>query len=204
VELHSAKSIYFQKLSMKEPVLEPILRKMRLKHVLPYLRQYPNCRLLDIGCGWEAKLLRANEPYIASGIGVDFKAPAISIQKIKTISLTLQDRLPFEDQSFDFITMLAVMEHLENDEAILKECARLLRPGGGLLITVPSWYAKPVLEFLSYKLNLINPAEIKDHKRYYNREDLLRLLGRVAGLRIKEHSYFQLRFNNRLFCHRSV
>jgi 2-polyprenyl-3-methyl-5-hydroxy-6-metoxy-1,4-benzoquinol methylase len=188
---------------MKEPILEPILRKMRLKQVLPYLRQYPNCALLDIGCGWEAKLLRSVEPYIASGIGVDFKAPAISTEKIKTLSLTLQDRLPFEDQQFDFITMLAVMEHLENDEAILKECARLLKPGGGLLITVPSWYAKPVLEFLSFRLNFINPSEIRDHKRYYNKEDLVALVSREDTLHLQNHSYFQWRFNNLLFCRSS-
>lgn len=184
---------------MKEPILEPLLRKMRLNQVLPHLRKYPNCRLLDIGCGWGAKLLRAVEPYIASGIGVDFKAPTIKSEKIQTLSLTLQDKLPFEDASFDFITMLAVMEHLENDEAILKECARLLGPGGGLLITVPSWYAKPVLEFLSYKLNLINPDEIRDHKRYYNKEELVFLIERVHGLILQEHTYFQWRFNNRIF-----
>ena len=189
---------------MKEPVLEPLLRQMRLKQVLPYLRQYPNCRLLDIGCGWDAKLLRAVEPYILSGIGVDFKAPAIKTEKIETLSLTLQDKLPFQNASFDFITMHAVMEHLENDEAILKECARLLRPGGGLLITVPSWYAKPVLEFLSYKLNLINPAEIRDHKRYYNKEDLVALIGRVDRLQLHSHAYFQWRFNNKIFCHKSA
>jgi 2-polyprenyl-3-methyl-5-hydroxy-6-metoxy-1,4-benzoquinol methylase len=187
---------------MKEPILEPILRKIRLKQVLPYLRQYPNCKLLDIGCGWEAKLLLSVEPYIDSGIGVDFKAPAICTEKIQTFSLMLQDKLPFEDRSFDFITMLAVMEHLENDEAVLRECARLLRPGGGLLITVPSWYAKPLLEFLSYRLNLINPAEIRDHKRYYDREELADLAGTIENLEVKEHAYFQWRFNNRLFCQR--
>ena len=98
---------------MNEPILESLLRKMRLKRVLPFLRRYPNCRLLDIGCGWEAKLLRTVEPYIASGIGVDFKAPAIKTEKLETLSLTLQDNLTFEDESFDFIAMLAVMEHLE-------------------------------------------------------------------------------------------
>lgn len=187
---------------MKEPFLEPILRKMRLKQVLPYLKQYPNCRLLDIGCGWEAKLLMSVESIISTGVGVDFKAPSINTNKIQTLSLTLDKKLPFEDQSFDFITMLAVMEHLENDEAILKECARLLKPGGGLLITVPSWYAKPILEFLSFKLKLINPSEILDHKRYYNREDLIRITDKVNELQIKDHIYFQWRFNNRLFCQR--
>lgn len=118
---------------MKEPIFEPLLRNMRLKQVLPYLRRYPGCKLLDIGCGWEARLLRSVEPFVSFGMGVDFKAPAIDTGKLKTLSLRLQDKLPFEDRSFDFITMLAVMEHLEDDEAILKECVRLLRPGGGVV-----------------------------------------------------------------------
>ena len=87
-----------------------------------------------------------------------------------------------------------------NDELILKECVRLLRPGGGLLITAPSTYAKPVLEFLSFKLNLINPSEIRDHKRYYKKEDLLALINKVDGLELIQHSYFQWRFNNKIFC----
>lgn len=184
---------------MKEPILEPLLRKMRLAQVLPFLKKYPNCRLLDIGCGWEAKFLKAAEKYIDTGIGVDLNAPIISNKKIKTISMRLDKKLPFENGVFDFITMLAVMEHLEDDESILNECSRLLRPGGGLLITVPSWYAKPVLEFMSFKLNLINSDEIKDHKRYYDRKELFHLFSKVKGLEIIRHSYFQCRFNNRIF-----
>jgi ubiquinone/menaquinone biosynthesis C-methylase UbiE len=189
---------------MKEPILEPMLRKMRLNQVIPYLKKYPNCRFLDIGCGWEAKLLLSVESFISVGIGIDFKAPSIKTEKIQTLSLTLEERLPFEDKSFDFITMLAVMEHLDNDLAILKECARILKPGGGLLITVPSWYAKPVLEFLSFKLKVINSSEILDHKRYYNREDLIMLVGSVDELQIMEHEYFQWRFNNCFFCQRKT
>ena len=63
---------------MKEPILEPILRKMRLSKVLPTISSYRDCALLDIGCGWEAKLLRSVEPHISKGVGIDFKAPQIS------------------------------------------------------------------------------------------------------------------------------
>jgi 2-polyprenyl-3-methyl-5-hydroxy-6-metoxy-1,4-benzoquinol methylase len=189
---------------MNEPVLESTLRKMRLRQVLPYLKRYPEADFLDIGCGWDATLLKFVEEYISTGVGVDFKAPELKTGKISTLAVTLSDKLPFKDQSFDFITMLAVMEHLENDRAILEECARLLRPGGGILITVPSWYAKPVLEFLAFRLHLVNPEEIKDHKRYYNRSELHRLIDSVDELEISEHSYFQWRFNNLLFCVRPL
>ncbi|NQX88078.1 MAG: class I SAM-dependent methyltransferase [Halioglobus sp.] len=189
---------------MKEQLLEPLLRSMRLRQVLPYIKKYPHCRLLDIGCGWEARLLHAVEPSIAQGVGIDFKAPTISNDKLTTVSTRMDKRLPFEDASFDLITMLAVLEHLEHPEAILRECARVLRPGGGLLLTVPSWHAKPVLEFLAFKAGIVSAEEIRDHKRYFNREDLYKIFDSINGLNLKEHFYFQWRFNNRVFALRGA
>ena len=185
---------------MKEPILEPFLRRLRLNTVLPYLSAYPNCDLLDIGCGWEAKLLREVEPYLRYGVGIDLKAPLMRTDKISTMPMSLSNKLPFKDNSFDLITMLAVLEHLESEDAIIRECSRLLRPGGGLLITVPTWHAKPVLEFLSFRLNLVNRHEILDHKRYYNRYDLIQLFNTYnEKLEIKTHRYFQFGFNNLIF-----
>ncbi|MGR9086816.1 MAG: class I SAM-dependent methyltransferase [Gammaproteobacteria bacterium] len=184
---------------MKEAMLEPLLRFMRIRHVLPYAARYPGCRLLDVGCGRDAKLLRSLEPHIAAGVGVDYKAPVICSARLQTVSVTLDRELPFNDRSFDLITLLAVLEHLEHPEAIVRECARLLRPGGGLLLTVPSWHAKPVLEFLAFQLGIVSPEEIADHKRYYNRDDLLNFFLGIPELAVAEHRYFQCRFNNLLF-----
>ena len=188
---------------MKEPLLEPVLRRMRIGRVLPYVKRVPGCRLLDVGCGWEARLLRELEPYIASGCGIDFKAPALDTPKLRTIAARLDERLPFDSESFDVVTMLAVLEHLEKPAHIMREIARLLRPGGRLLLTVPSWYAKPVLEFLAFKLGLVNPEEIRDHKTYFNRADLLRLVAGCGGLVVERHRYFQAGMNNYLVCRKS-
>jgi len=184
---------------MKEPVLEPLLRKMRLGRVLPFIKLYPECHVLDIGCGWNAKLLMTIRPFISKGTGIDFKAPTIHDPKITTIEANLTNTLPFKDSFFDVVTMLAVMEHLEDDLGILEEASRVLKPGGGILITVPSWNAKPILEFLSYRMGIINPSEIRDHKRYYNRKDLTDLVSKVPKLKIESHQYFQCGCNNLLF-----
>jgi len=182
---------------MNEPILEPLLRKMRIRRVLPYIREHRNCRLLDIGCGWDARFLKSVEPYIGAGVGVDFKAPELVEGKIRTERLTLQDCLPYADSSFDLVTMLAVLEHLEQPEAILREIHRVLCPGGKLVLTVPSKAARPVLEFLAFRLGVVSRAEIADHKIYYDR-DSLSLLLRLAGFTLRRHRYFQLGMNN--FC----
>ena len=197
---------------MNEPFLEPILRKMRIAKVLPVLNSINSAllsqgshssdkliRLLDVGCGWEARFLKSVEPYIASGVGIDFKAPSLETAKLKTITVTLDDKLPFEDNSFDVVSLMAVLEHLEKPLDILKEIHRVLRKEGGvsgvLVGTVPSKAAKPVLEFLSYKLGIVNEAEIRDHKQYFNKKDLAEIFAK-AGFGKMEHKYFQFGMNN--------
>jgi ubiquinone/menaquinone biosynthesis C-methylase UbiE len=197
---------------MNEPFLEPILRRMRIAKVLPVLNRINSAlllqnshstgsliRLLDVGCGWEARFLKSVEPYIASGIGIDFKAPNLETAKLKTTTVTLDDKLPFEDNSFDVVSLMAVLEHLEKPLDILKEIHRVLRKEGGvggvLVGTVPSKAAKPVLEFLSYKLGIVNEAEIRDHKQYFNKKDLAEIFAE-AGFGKMEHKYFQFGMNN--------
>jgi len=191
---------------MREPFLEPVLRKMRISRVLPVLKQFKECRLLDVGCGWDAKFLKSVEPYIASGVGIDFKAPDLKSVKLKTMTVTLDNKLPFDDNSFDVVTLMAVLEHLEKPLDILMEIHRVLEKsksvnsernssGGYLIGTVPGKMAKPVLEFLSYRLKIINEAEIRDHKRYFDKNDLTEIL-KTAGFKRVKHKYFQLGMNN--------
>jgi len=183
---------------MKEPILESILRMIRIRKVIQEIKGVPDCQLLDIGCGFNHKFLSTIEPYISNGIGIDFKVNEIDSGKIKTIRAILSDRLPFEDRSFDIVTMLAVLEHLDQPVKICSEVVRVLKPGGKLVITVPGKRARKVLEFLSFKLGVVNADEIKDHKKYYDIQELQELTEKVNGLKIITHNYFQLGMNN--FC----
>jgi len=180
---------------VKEAALEPLLRRLRIRQVLPVVRRHPDCRLLDVGCGWEARLLRAVEPHVARAVGVDFKAPRLRTAKLETVAMTLADTLPFPDASFDVVTMLAVLEHLAQPRAMVEEIARVLKPGGAVVLTVPSKAARPVLEFLAYRLGVVSESEIRDHKQYYDRRSLFALL-HDSGLAIERHRYFQLGMNN--------
>jgi ubiquinone/menaquinone biosynthesis C-methylase UbiE len=180
---------------MKEQILEPILRRARVARALPVVRKYPECVMLDIGCGWEARLLRSLEPYVARGVGIDRKAPPLNSDKLTIIRAELGAKLPFDDESFDVVSMLAVLEHLEDPLGMLKEIKRVLRPVGALVITVPSHAAKPVLEFLAFRMKVVSAAEIADHKRYFGKADL-KAISAEAGLRMVQHKYFQCGFNN--------
>ena len=186
---------FLKKRQEREQLLEPLLRAMRIRKIRPLLVRSSGCALLDIGCGWDARFLRDVEPYIAWGVGVDRKAPDIQQSKIRTLSCQLEGTLPFSDSIFDVVTMLAVLEHLEHAKAVVAEVYRVLRPGGIFCGTVPSVLAKPVLEFLAYKLNIVNAAEIRDHKQYYTRLSLQNLMAGV-DFTMLEHEYFQFGMNN--------
>lgn len=60
--------------------------------VLPTIKSFNKPNVLDVGCGWEAKLLQEIEPFIAKGVGVDFKAPSIRTDKIHTFSYFFESK----------------------------------------------------------------------------------------------------------------
>jgi ubiquinone/menaquinone biosynthesis C-methylase UbiE len=179
----------------EEPALEPVLRWLRIRKIVPYVKERKGCSLLDIGCGPRFTMLRALSPYIGLGVGIDEEVEDLEYGNIRTYRLRLGKTLPFTDSLFQVVTMLAILEHLDFPEQILKEARRVLRPGGIVLITTPSPKAKPVLEFLSFKLHLVSKKEIQNHKRYYDRRALEELTD-VCGLRLEKHLYFQFGFNN--------
>jgi ubiquinone/menaquinone biosynthesis C-methylase UbiE len=151
---------------MKEPILEPILRRFRLAKVLKHIP--PNVVLLDIGCGTKAAFLRYISPRIQKGFGINFKIDPFEPGNLRVSQLRFSNRLLFPDCTFDMGTMLAVLNHIENESAILKEVHRVLVLGGKLVLTVPSVWAQPVLEFWTYRLKIVSEAETRDHQRYYS------------------------------------
>lgn len=181
---------------MSEPFLEPILRYLRLKRVISHIPK--NSVVLDVGCGTSATFLQSISPHIKQGFGVDFKVKNFQVGNIQTKQLMLENSLPFKDKSFDVVTMLAVLEHIEHEKEILKEIYRVLVPQGKLILTVPSVWSQPVLEFLAYRLKIVSEAEIRDHKRYYKHETLRKVMVDFSGFQEFHHQYFQFWMNN--FC----
>ena len=102
-----------------EKLLDPILRWLRLRQVMPHIP--PNSLLLDIGCGTHAAFLHTVSPYIKQGYGIDSKVEDSQTKKLQISNLNFKDKLPFQDSYFNVVTMLAVLEHIENEREILKE-----------------------------------------------------------------------------------
>ncbi|MCW5199156.1 class I SAM-dependent methyltransferase [Desulfobulbus sp. F1] len=183
---------------MKEPIFEPVLRKIRIGKVIDEIKNIPRCNLLDIGCGFNYSFLSEVEQYIEHGTGIDFKVNEIYSEKISTIKMLLDETLNFSDCSFDAVTMLAVLEHIDKPIHIFSEIYRVLKPGGKLILTVPGKKAKPLLEFLAFKIGIVSRAEIEDHKKYYDLEEISQLVLNINEFEIIKHEHFQFGMNN--FC----
>jgi SAM-dependent methyltransferase len=107
----------------------------------------PDSRILDFGCGSGKSVYElCHNGYQAFGcdIKIDFDSndnskSLIGEGKIKPIDLNPY-RLPFEDQTFDFIFSNQVFEHVQNYSESISEIARILKPDGICLHILPSRY----------------------------------------------------------------
>jgi len=97
-------------------------------------------KMLDIGCGSGAMMLAAGK--MASIAGLEVSPTALKNLRGdvrgKTIAASVLNA-PYPDESFDVITCLDVIEHIENDGYALNEIFRILKPGGLVLINVPAY-----------------------------------------------------------------
>lgn len=97
-------------------------------------KRYVSGRVIDIGCGTKpyAKLLK---PYVTEHIGVDHEGSFHSKDNVDLCGTAYA--IPAPDASFDSALCTAVLEHLEEPEQALRECYRILKPGGVAIYSVP-------------------------------------------------------------------
>lgn len=158
----------------KEPILEKFLQELRFRKVIAFVNN--NDRVLDLGCGYKGALLKKLSPKIEEGLGIDISVTNKKICSNITLISEKKGNTNIPSNHFDLVVSLAVIEHLENPLRILKTAYKSLKKNGTLLITTPSPIAKPILEFLAFKIGVVSKQEIRDHKKYYNKKELSDLL----------------------------
>jgi SAM-dependent methyltransferase len=135
-------------------------------------------RLLDVGCASGQMLDLLSE--FGSATGVDPDEESIELARLhghEVLAAGLP-ALPFADGTFAACTCLDVLEHLPDDAAALTELARVTRPSGALLVTVPA-----------YEALWSAHDDANEHLRRY-RAGTLKPLAQRAGWRVERMTYF--------------
>jgi SAM-dependent methyltransferase len=158
-------------------------------------------KVLELGCGYYATQLMALRDRLGHGTGVDFRI-APELGKVDGFSFhegPIEETLPkLGPGLYDAVLLISVLEHLREPLAGIGSAWQLLRPGGVLLINVPTWRGKFFLEFSAFRLGLSPKVEMDDHKMYYDKRDLWPLLVR-AGFRPSQIRLCYHKFGLNLF-----
>lgn len=150
-------------------------------------------RVLHVGCSdWpitESRITSGNllhsrlEAVAESVIGIDLSEEGINIMRahgFDNVQVMDAERMPFENE-FDVILAGDVLEHMNNPGLFLESAKRALRPGGEIVIAVPS-----ALTFANVKSWLKNREQVhKDHTFYYSPKTLSTLCSRFDLLPTK-------------------
>jgi ubiquinone/menaquinone biosynthesis C-methylase UbiE len=181
-------------------ILEGFLAKQRAAKANSLILDFQRKgRILDIGCGSCPYFLKTtvfNEKY-----GIDPSVKNLSEGKIilKKIKVDNQ-KLPFQDNFFDVVTMLAVIEHIEFSRLplVLGEIKRVLKKGGSFIVTTPSPWADKLLHCMG-KVSLISAEEINEHKHNHGKIKIEKTLEKSGFEKEKIRSGFFESFMNMWF-----
>ena len=140
-------------------------------------------RILDVGCGTGANLEMLSQFGEAEGVDVSPDALAFCRQRgLQNVRQGEAERLPYEDRTFDLVTGLDVVEHLDDDLAGLSEMRRVLRPGGYAFIFVPAFMFLWGVQ-----------DDISHHRRRYTLAGLQDAV-RAAGFEVERSTYANITF----------
>lgn len=126
-----------------------------------------NIEILDVGCGFgETMKLFFDQGYKVSGLDPSSEA----VQKSRTLLPSCEIKLVFEDiewehedNSFDVVIILDVLEHVSSEQFVAEQIERVLKPGGLLIVTVPYKGLSAVLDPANISHSLLKKGQLHKH-----------------------------------------
>jgi ubiquinone/menaquinone biosynthesis C-methylase UbiE len=184
------------------PVEGDLAFRRRCETIVEWLEPQPGERVLDSGCGYGFTLRVLAQVTEADLVGIDVSQDRVDATRrdlsgFPRVCVMQGDsqQLPFDDNSFDHAVCSEVLEHLPDDAQAVRELARVVRPGGRIVITVPAADFPFSWDPPNWVLKRLGGAQLKGerpwsgiwygHRRLYRFTDL-RSLVEGAGLEVVE------------------
>jgi SAM-dependent methyltransferase len=154
-------------------------RRRILTQAIRRLELPPDPRIVDVGCGTGANLAMLAEHGYVTGVEPSTRAASLARTSSGLAVLTAEaHETGLPDGRIQLVTMLDVLEHLDDEAPALREVTRLLQQGGYFLFTVPA-----------FMMLWSGHDEALHHHRRYRRGPLRRLV-EAAGLEVEWVSYY--------------
>jgi SAM-dependent methyltransferase len=181
-------------------LLEPWLAKMRAQRANRLIpTELRVGRILDIGCGSFPYFL--SHTVFQQKFAVDQLPPNELGRRLDiqwhTLDLNSTPKLPFENDFFNAVTLLAVVEHLNPNSmaALFTETYRVLQPGGVVIMTTPAAWSDGLLRTMA-RIGLVSAEEIHEHVFAYTLPLLGWYFGRAGFEMTKvDFGYFEFMLN---------
>ena len=189
-DYYNEKAITYEKYNIEAAI--------RYKRALKLAEIYNGADILDIGCkdAYLRRLLK--ERQITKYYGMDISEAVLNkIEGYDPKYFKVGDvskKIPFKDNSFDFIFALEIVEHVESPTEMLKEIRRVLKKEGELIISVPNPYC-----YSEIVANLLGRADTEGHISSFTHQTLKRLLD-FAGMKVINTcgTYVRIPFSKRI------
>ncbi|VFQ47298.1 class I SAM-dependent methyltransferase [Desulfoluna butyratoxydans] len=137
-------------------------------------------RILDIGCGFGESLgYHASRGCDVYGVEADENIRRVAEKQGFRVHVGVFDPTIYEPNFFDYITMDQVMEHMTDPIETLRRAARILKPKGQIIITVPNSQGWGARIFSQRWINWHTPY----HQHFFSKESM-GMTARKAGLEI--------------------
>jgi len=198
---------------------------MHLQYLKRFYPDFKDKKILDLGCGRGDFLLECyKEELNVVGIDINLEYIKISEEKLRkngfkpNIIHGKGENLPFENNYFDFINCVEVLEHTKNPKSILEECYRVLKNDAKIFLTthnktsikdshfpgiyftkwLPRGLAKKMIKLIGSK----NDASVIDQLYYFNYSEFKKMVKKIgfkiSDLRLAQINNPELIYNNEI------
>ena len=186
---------HYSKFSKEEYCLEN-WRLSMLKRIFSTVNKEKVKAYLDIGCGATGYTTiegAKRNKWLSFGADISIEAMLRAknlakkqgVEDLTGFVVCSAESLPFKDATFDFVSAISLLEHLENDEKVIKEVSGILEKKGSFYVCVPNTYWRmwlflwPIYFYFDRKIG---------HKRHYSVEDLTKKM-KKDGFEIEKVFY---------------
>lgn len=155
-------------------------RRKVLRRLLGRIGAPADAKILEVGCGAGGNVPLLREFGAVAALEPDDESRAYASERLGLAIDTglLPDGLPYQPETFDLVCAFDVVEHVDDDAGSVKALARLVKPGGAILTTVPA-----------YPWMWSHHDVLHHHKRRYLLPQYRKLFEQ-AGLTVETATYF--------------